>query len=300
MLPRPACTNPLGRIPLERDALTIVWFEEGDGAALVENGDILAVVPTWDKATGFEGYARDCIAKSPLAWPMPAGDGLRQRVQRAAAWWASWEDDGDPWTPYRDAAIESLASAFGEPVHYYASGEDEWPPLAVLRFHREDVVYLLTCGMGLRPQPRVELAYTDPTPHRRVELALAMDPALVDAGKGAIITWLGSQGRFPWHFRTFLGTGHTMPCDGLPRSAVAAAFNSQLWLKDPPGVPAARFPDFRGDPVSVLWGLPITSAERDLAEKSGSASLLAALTEAGHTGVFRPRAPVVPDQRPVG
>jgi len=36
MLPNASCAHPMGGNPLSKDALRIVWFEEGDAAALLE------------------------------------------------------------------------------------------------------------------------------------------------------------------------------------------------------------------------------------------------------------------------
>src|SRR5215469_7217102 len=56
--------HPAGRAPLDSDSLTVVWFEEGDGAAVLENGQLLAVIPGWaDMTKGMPGYSRDIIGQ---------------------------------------------------------------------------------------------------------------------------------------------------------------------------------------------------------------------------------------------
>ena len=42
---------------LDAGQLSIVWFEEGDAAALLEGGQIIAVIPGWAGAQ-FPGYSR--------------------------------------------------------------------------------------------------------------------------------------------------------------------------------------------------------------------------------------------------
>src|SRR6202046_373940 len=51
--------HPGGRPPLDPAALTVLWFEEGDGAAVLENGQLLAVIPGWsDMTKGMPGDSR--------------------------------------------------------------------------------------------------------------------------------------------------------------------------------------------------------------------------------------------------
>src|SRR5262245_41805915 len=74
MLPATFCRHPGGDQPLQSESLDIVWFEEGNGAALLESGKLLSVIPPWSGQKGFSGYARDCVAEHHLCWPMPTND----------------------------------------------------------------------------------------------------------------------------------------------------------------------------------------------------------------------------------
>src|SRR5437899_12961113 len=47
MLPRPRCKHPEGAPPLSAKELAVVWFEEGDAAALLAGSIILALIPSW-------------------------------------------------------------------------------------------------------------------------------------------------------------------------------------------------------------------------------------------------------------
>ena|SRR5438105_9496349 len=70
MLPRNSCRHPKGAEPLKPSGLSVVWAEEGDAAALRDNGENIAVIPSWSGHNGFHGYARDCIGESPLCWEL--------------------------------------------------------------------------------------------------------------------------------------------------------------------------------------------------------------------------------------
>src|SRR5262249_49218113 len=61
--PRP----PRGGPPLDPATLQALWFEEGDGVALLERGTVLAVIPGWsDFSRGMPGYSRDVIGQTPF------------------------------------------------------------------------------------------------------------------------------------------------------------------------------------------------------------------------------------------
>lgn len=55
LLPEPNCIHKDSAPPLIPDQLRIVWFEEGDGAALFEGDEALAIIPGWSGQNGFHG-----------------------------------------------------------------------------------------------------------------------------------------------------------------------------------------------------------------------------------------------------
>jgi hypothetical protein len=69
VMPAGHTRHPGGRPPLDSRILRPLWFEEGDGVALVEGGRLLAVIPGWsDMSRGMPGYSRECIGQTPFAW----------------------------------------------------------------------------------------------------------------------------------------------------------------------------------------------------------------------------------------
>ena len=76
---------PEGRPPVEPGALEPLWFEEGDGVAVLENRKLLAVIPGWsDARRGMPGYGRDILGQTPFGWSLDdAMEGLGPRVDRA-------------------------------------------------------------------------------------------------------------------------------------------------------------------------------------------------------------------------
>lgn len=288
MLPAGACAHPRGAPPLSAERLRIIWFEEGDGAALLEGDELLAVIPCWSGSGGFHGYARDCTAESDLAWPLDAGNVLRERVKAAAGCWRAW-DEGDPWSPVQEAGVTAIEAAFGRHTNYYAIDGGAWPPRALVRCAWRDAVVLVTCGLQLRPQPAVELAVEDPRPHRRIELGLAVERSVFERAPDRVMGWLSGQAGYPWARLTWFGHHHTMPCDAMPAGPSGRAFPAMLFQRDPGGAPPVAFLPYRGDPVNLLWLVPIAATERALAERAGSAELARRLAAAGHGVVHRDR-----------
>ncbi len=68
--------------------MSIVWFEEGDAAALLEGDTLLCVIPGWSGYQGFHGYSRYAIGTGPCAWELAqAEEVLGKRVAKSRAFW---------------------------------------------------------------------------------------------------------------------------------------------------------------------------------------------------------------------
>ncbi len=293
MLPAPPCRHPEGLPPPSPGDLTVVWFEEGDAAALLEGAEILAVLPSWAGLGNFPGYARDCIAENPLCWPLPVGPSLAERIRLAREYWGLWDDDSF-WEEYRDALLAPIEAALGRPhAQYFAIDQGQWPPKAILRFDLDDRSLLITLGVSVRPQPGVELVAEDPIALRRIELAAAFDPECPSDEVLAFGRYLSAQSGYPWVQGTWLGEGHSLPCDSVPPALGGPAFGAVLLTAHPAGAPRIDLPAVWGDPILLLWMIPITPEERELAVRDGSDALLGRLIAAGVGGVHRLRESVV-------
>src|SRR5689334_9138507 len=66
VMPAGHTKHPGGIPPFDPRVLRALWFEEGDGVAIVEGGRLLAVIPGWsDMSRGMPGYSRECIGQTP-------------------------------------------------------------------------------------------------------------------------------------------------------------------------------------------------------------------------------------------
>jgi hypothetical protein len=171
-----------------------------------------------------------------------------------------------------------------------------WPPRALVRYRGPGQFTLVTVGMSLRPQPTVELYTQDPSPCRRIELGLAIDASLVPDDAKRLASWLSAQAALPWQAHTWLGPGHTIGTgnpDVVPAGRSGTRFTAFLLHPSPAGAPALALPPYRDDPVTLLWAVPVTDAERAVAQEDGSPAVLERLTAAGHGWVHRDRRSVV-------
>jgi len=291
MLPAPQCRHPRGAPALMPRDLAVVWFEEGDAAALLEGGEILAVLPSWAGRNDFAGYARDCTAEGPLCWPLPADPSLAERIGLAREYWRLWDDDSF-WHEYRAALLAPIEAALGTHAQYFAIDGGRWPPKALLRFDLPDRCILITVGVSIRPQPGVELVAEDPIALRRIELAAAFDPSCPAEELLAFGRYLSAQTGYPWVRATWFGEGHSLPCDAVPPSLGGGEFPTVLLTTEPDGVPRIDLPGVWGEPINLLWMVPITPEEREFAICGGSDELLKRLGVAGVGSVHRARASI--------
>ena len=256
MLPRTDCIDPApGTLPTA-DSLSIVWLEEGNGAALLEHDaetgerTPIAIIPPWSGLEGFHGYAAGCAHQTPLCWPLPDNPLLQQRIERAAEFWESMRESGEVFQKYQSSLLLALESSVGknassvETDDYFAIDGGQFPPRGLKRFDFVDSVALVTVGMGICPQPAVELFADNPVPLRRIELGMKIDRADIDdeADVTKAIAALAGLANRPWREWTWLGPGHAVSLSA--HRVVKAELRRDESLE---------LPGFRGDPVSLLW-----------------------------------------------
>ena len=269
MLEAAYCNHPQGKEPLEKERISIIWMEEGDGAALMYDGEILGVIPGWSlyNEEHAVAYAADCTGAGENDRLMPLGkrgtNAMYERVDRAMAFWNEWSDEtSQAWGILQDKYINAYEAEYGTIQQYYAIDGGQWPPMALGKFEKEGVVYLFTLGMSIRPMPWVELLYSDRAPgFRRMELAMAVSKA--DFTDKEIMTMAGLMSGLadrPWKQVTWLGEGHTVSAEDLPAPYESVVISAALY-----NGPAIQLPEVYGDKVNLYWLSPITKLEREFA-----------------------------------
>ena len=263
MLPKTYCADAKPQPAPNPDDLQIVWLEEGNGAALLEHGQAIAMIPPWSGVDGFHGYSAACAVESPLCWPMPENDSLQLRIRRSIEFWESCKSEHDhPFAVLQPKLIEFYESKFAAPAKYFAIDGGQFPPrgACIFRPANQDSITIATVGMSLRPQPNVEMFVENPVLQRRVELAISIPGNPTDQELQPLLEQISGLVSFPWQQWTWFGHGHTCAARGLDRlfksSYSLVAFTAEL-----EGRPRLDL-EFRGDPVNLLWMHPITDAEQ--------------------------------------
>ncbi|CEH28829.1 Suppressor of fused protein (SUFU) [Aneurinibacillus migulanus] len=270
-LPASFCAHPDGAEKLSPEKLEIVWFEEGDAAALLYEEDVLAVIPGWGGNDEYPGYARDCIGMAPYGMPLgdPSENVLFKRVEQARQFWQSWDEES--WPQLQASLLQAIENSLGKHTKYYAIDGGSWPPRAMITIEQGDITYVVTVGVSLVPQPVVEQYTEEPEKHRRIELALALPTVLLQQNEQGILQYISGLPNIPWQQITWIGHGHTINSDQFSGDE---EFTAILLVQSPEHAPHIPFASYRGDDISLLWMVPITEAEHEYAMQNSSMKLL--------------------------
>jgi Suppressor of fused protein (SUFU) len=293
LMPGNRTRHPRGRPPLDPATLQALWFEEGDGVAILERGTLLAVIPGWsDMNQGMPGYSRDVIGQTPFAWSLnDAIEGLGPRVERAADFW-QWRESPAGWGQFQQAVLSHLSARVGPGSHYWDGAQGKRPAIGISERPPgpgHPYTVLSTIGMSAQRMPAVEQVLDDPGEYARIELAIA---TTLPAGQAALtFLWLAA---YPWRAVTWFGPGHSIRWyDTSATFPLGGGYEGVLLLDDPsvlPGPPAPDLSGFRMDDDSIrwLWIIPITERSRLTAKEQGSATLVRHLAAEGRSWIVSP------------
>ena len=281
LLPRTHTLDRDGNKLPDAERLSVIWFEEGNGAALIVQDDqqqiekVLAVIPPWSGQEGFHGYAAECAVENEVCWPMPAHEALTKRITQADAFWKGFQSKNNPFVSLQKSQLRSYRKRFlaledssddidvskkvaGE--SYFSIDGGKFPPRGLVQYDLADSIVTATVGMSLLPQPMVELATDQPSKFRRVELAVRLPKKSVDETKLTNArNNISRLAAYPWRNFSWLGAGHT--CNFVE---VCAGCDNALLVQDSFVRPEGSGPleDFRDDPVNLLWLLPVTQEQQ--------------------------------------
>jgi hypothetical protein len=281
-MPAEHTRSPEGSPLIEASSLRAVWLEEGDGVAILQGDEPLAMIPGWsDLSKGMPGYSREAIGQTPFAWSLgDALEGLGPRLARAERFWR-WRTSQESWASFQQATLGHLLSRLGPGGGYWdvsggkqpLTGVSERPPVPGRPF-----TVLSTIGMSCQRMPVVEQTGENAVSRARIELGLATTMPSPQAAR--IFLWLA---QFPWREVTWLGPGHSVPWYHDASTFPLGGGNEAVLLLDDPGrLPGPEGPRLDGftagdEPVRWLWVIPINERERRLAAERGSASLVTQL-----------------------
>jgi len=285
------CKHPQGAEPLQAEYVNIMWNEEDDGATVFYQDEPMAIIPGWSLYSDQRAcYTLDCsaVVEDRGIFPLTA-PALYDRLQKTSAFWDKWGDeDSNPWPPIQQQFLDAYEAQLGGSLQYYAIDQQQWPPMALARFEKDDIVYFMSLGVSIRPMPWVELLYNDQAAgFRRMELGLAVSKK--DYTEEQIMNMaqaVSGMADSPWRNLTWLGEGHTISSSGLPAGFDSFILSSALYKG-----PAIDLPSIEGDRVNLYWACPITLAEREGAHSkaNGGYELLEKMIGAGITHIVTKR-----------
>lgn len=275
-IPFKHCRHAAEGMLLDEDLLEVVWFEELDRAALLYDGEIMVVMPPWEAPSDFmcAGFSRE-FAGSPLLGIHSLDDfpEAEEQVERAKRFWMSWNAP-DSWQKFRDPRIALLEQHYGPHTHYFGIDGGQFPPKALLVFDQGDHFLLITIGVSILAQPTVFLATPEPELYRRIEFGIAVDKAaLNDHSIQQLGGLLSDFAKMPWRNFSWYGHGHTLECDIAKKDWYHSLLLVANALND------FELPSYAGDPVNLLWLIPISEEEMAYKKQHSSEELLQRLDQ---------------------
>ena len=271
MMPSSFVKHDRNGINLAEDKLSVVWFEEGDGAALLENEKIICVIPSWADRN-FYGYAKYADGTAPFAWGLyDAYNVMSKRVERSQKYWNYM--DIDYFTALQENHLTSLQSFFGEYEKYFAIDNNQFPPKALITGSKDNINYAFTLGLSALCQPEIERYFEedDYLDFRRIELSFACTDNFKNSSEHMkLLSYMSAQTTLPWRALTWLGNGHTIPCNAIDGFSAVLLLNSNVYND----IDNPVYKNFLGERINNLWLVPLTSAEYEFAQSNSSEELL--------------------------
>ena len=306
LMPAARTKHPAGRRRCRPGALEALWFEEGDGVAILENGRPLAVIAGWSAMDrGMPGYSSDVIGQTPFGWSLDdAMEGLAPRLERSRSYW-SWRQSASGWGQFQQALLGHLQPRLGPGGHYWDASAGQQP------HHRSDrtargsapAVHHLVHGghelpadaHGRAGARRPERIRQDRARDRHHAAERAGGPGVPVArdlplARGDLVRARPQRPLVP--------RALDVPAGRRRRQRVVSG--RCLLLDSPGSLPGPEPPDlsgftFGGDPVRWLWIVPISERDRQLAKERGSASLVSRLASQQRSWIVGAGAAGCPD-----
>ncbi len=273
--------HPDGCPPLRQ--VELIWFEEGDAVALVDEQGVVAVVPGWGGRDGFYGYSRYATGQTPIAWEL-SGEAdalLGEKVAESREFWA-WRRGG-AWNHIRSTGTAHLEEVVGPQEAAWPLGPSAFPEMIASRhrFGEHDIWVTATTGVSAQRMAGVEEFIDNPDSAARIELVIARsEPDSVGA------ELLNALSQVPFGRCTWLGEGHTVggavgsyPAFGPDKASLLLTARPPFQRDLPP--PDLRGLTRRGCPVTYLWVLVIDEETFGLARSRDARNAVAHMASKG-------------------
>ncbi len=256
LMPKPYCTNNEPQAVPVADSLRIIWLEEGNGAALYEDTQLLAVIPPWSGTDGFHGYAKECSMENPIAWPLIELESLLIRIARAQEFWESCRSETKhPFAHLQPELLAIYNRWFGVEGRYFSLDGGHFPPRGAMLYRCPDRIAMVSVGMSLRPQPNVEMSVEHPADLRRIELGIELPAQVPDDQLQPLLEQFSGLVAFPWQAFTWFGQGHSCQFPQLQQWLACDTVRFEAATNENSTSGSLQL-EFRGDPIQFLWLKP--------------------------------------------
>lgn len=261
----------------------IIWFEDGDSAALMEKGEILAIIPPNYGLFDFPGFAKYAVGQNRYAWELDEKTkaAMDQRLRGADYFWKLTRQERF-WQNAQDFYVQTAEQFFGKHTGYYAIDDNKFPMRAVIEGKKNGVTYGITGFLSAFPQPSIERYVRGAQNHRRIEFGFAAVDALSDSVKMEAYNCFMALAKYIYRDGTFFVHGHTNTWDGI------AGFHAFLFLNPRAvrGLESPAYKDYAGEPINLLWAVPITEKEYRYTVEKGCNALLERCSDLSRVHIF--------------
>jgi len=282
MMPKGTFSHAKEGITVHPDG--IIWFEDGDSAALLEKGEILAVIPPKYGLYDFPGFAKYAVGQNHYAWELDENtkNYMNKKLRELDVFW-QLNSSRKFWEGAQEYHLKVCDAFFGsEHTGYYAIDDRKFPMRAVIEGKKNGVTYGITAFLSNFTQPVIERYVQDAQQHRRIEFGFAAVDALADSVKMEAYNCFMSLAKYIYADGTFFTHGHTNTWEGIPGCHAFLFLNPRAIS----GMESPVFKNIGNDPVNLLWAVPITKEEYDFTVEYGVNKLLARAKDLSCVHIF--------------
>jgi len=261
-MPTKYCAYPDDLAFLVKENLEIVWGKEGSMAGLYEKDELICVIPYWTdlEFNGYSKYSRIsdvALVPSPLVRHI-SGD-LFERMEEARAFWK--QDFHLLWRNYKLSYLNELKRKYGKVLKYYAIDKGKFPSRGLAVFEKEDIKYAFTLGIGLFPQPKIDLHIEKYQNYQLFEMAFCYR---TDIGleEQKVFSQIASIISRPWTFNTFLDYRHAVDLQ------INEEYESAIIIADK-NVNLTESEFLIKQNINLLWLVPVTNESFTLISQGG-------------------------------
>lgn len=283
MMPKGGFSHDPKGMTISKEDLHITWLHDGNSAVLHQNGNVLAVIPPKAGLYEFPGFSRYAVGQNRYAWEMP--EELRQhffgQVVECDQLWEHTHAEGF-WQSLQKMHLNILGGFFGKNTGYYAIDEGKWPLRAVIEGKKNGVTYGFTAFLSMFTQPEIEVYIKDGWQHSRIEFGFAAEDALADSVKIQAYNCFMALAKYIYRDTVFFAHGHTNTWEGIPGFYAFLFLNARAVGE----IASPQYPKLMGDPINLLWAVPITKDEYDFTVANGVGQLLKRARDISRVNIF--------------